>query len=215
MNGKGIILVVSGPSGVGKGTVIRHLLEKRPGLQRSTSYTTRPPRRGEVHGKHYFFVSPEEFERMMAAGEFLEWAVVHREQSYGTARSQVAEVIGSGRDIVLEIDRQGAIAVREQFPDAVLLFVAPPSWDELLRRLRGRHTESEEELGKRVDSAFPEIGSIGEYDYLVVNVDSKDSADVVGSILDAEHHRRERTDWETLRDGLLAEAEAWRKGVGP
>ncbi len=214
VSSKGIILVVSGPSGVGKGTVIRHLLKRRPDLRRSVSYTTRPPRRSEVHGKDYFFVSPEEFERMAATGEFLESAVVHREQWYGTSRNQVAEVIESGRDLVLEIDRQGAIAVRERFPDAVLVFVAPPSWDELLRRLRGRHTESEEELSKRVDSAFPEIDSVEEFHYLIVNVDSRQSANVIDGILTAEHHRRSRSDWEALRDRLLAEARAWREGAG-
>ncbi len=208
MRGKGIILVISGPSGVGKGTVIRHLLKIRPGIQRSVSYTTRAARRGEVDGTDYFFVSPDEFERMGAEGEFLEWAVVHREQSYGTSRKQVAQVIESGRDIVLEIDRQGALAVRQQFPDAVLVFVAPPSWEELLRRLRGRHTESPDELRKRVESAFPEIGSIAEYDYLVVNADSKDSAQVIADILNAEHHRRSRVGWQELRDRLLAEGKA-------
>jgi guanylate kinase len=214
VSSKGIILVVSGPSGVGKGTVIRHLLKMRPGLRRSVSYTTRQPRRGEVLGEDYLFVSADDFERMLAGGEFLESAVVHREQSYGTARSQVTEAIGSGHDIVLEIDRQGAMAVREEFPDAVLVFVAPPSWAELLRRLRGRHTESEEEVSKRVDSAFPEIDSIEEFHYLVVNADSRESAKAIDHILNAEHHRRSRMDWEGLRDRLLTEARAWQERAG-
>jgi guanylate kinase len=212
---KGVILVISGPSGVGKGTVIRHLLKACPHLRRSVSYTTRQPRQGEVHAKDYFFISPPEFERMMEAGEFLEWAVVHRHQSYGTACSQVVETIESGNDIVLEIDQQGAMAVRKQFPDAVLVFVAPPTWEELLRRLRGRHTENEQELSKRVESAFPEIGSLSKFDYVIVNVDSQDSAEVIAGILDAEHHRLSRTAWRELRDRLLAEGRAWQGAREP
>jgi len=193
---------------VGKGTIIRHLLPLCPDLRESVSYTTRPRREGEVHGQDYFFVTAEEFDRRKVAGDFLEWAVVHKDQCYGTSRSQVRSALREGQDIILEIDCQGAEQVRREWPEAVLVFVAPPTWAELVRRLRGRDTESEVEVQKRIDSAFREIGDLCRYDYLIVNIDSVESAEVLTGILRAEHHRMSRMNCEEIRDRLLAEGEA-------
>jgi guanylate kinase len=204
----GLVLVVSGPSGVGKGTVIRHLRPICPGLRESVSYTTRPKRQGEVDGRDYHFVSAHEFERRRIAGDFLEWAVVHRDQSYGTSRSQVRAALRDGQGIILEIDCQGAQQVRREWPEAVLVFVAPPSWAELLRRLRGRDTESDTEVQKRIDSAFREIASLCDYDYLIVNEDSRESAQVLAAIVQTERHRMSRANCEEIRDRLLAEGKA-------
>ena len=207
------MLVVSGPSGVGKGTVIRHLRPICPGLRESVSYTTRPPREGEVDGKDYFFVTAEEFERRRVAGDFLEWAVVHKDQYYGTSRTQVRAALREGQDIVLEIDCQGAEQVRREWKDAVLVFVAPPTWAELVRRLRGRDTEGAAEVQKRVDSAFREIGELCRYDYLIVNVDSRDSAAELAGIVVAERHRMSRVNGAEIRDRLLAEGKASVEGA--
>ncbi len=208
MRSRGVILVVSGPSGVGKGTVIRHLLKIRPDVRRSISYTTRKARKREVDGEDYHFISPKRFERMRLAGEFMEWAVVHREQSYGTERRPVLEAVEVGNDIVLEIDYQGAMDVQRERRDAVLVFLAPPSWKELVRRLRGRETEGEAEIEKRKESAFREIENMARYDYVVVNDRSPATARTIVAILEAERHRLVRVDWEELRDRLLTEAKA-------
>jgi guanylate kinase len=211
---KGLVLVVSGPSGVGKGTVIRHLLPMCPRLRESVSYTTREPRDGEVEGKDYHFVGTQDFERRKTAGDFLEWAVVHRDQCYGTSRSQVRQALAQGHDVVLEIDCQGAEQVRREWRDAVLVFVAPPTWAELVRRLRGRDTEDEAEVQKRIDSAFREIGELCKYDYLIVNVDSRASAEELAAIVAAERLRMARVDGEAIRDRLLAEGRAAREQAG-
>jgi len=179
-----------------------------PGLRESISYTTRPPREGEVDGRDYFFVTPEEFERRKIAGDFLEWAVVHKDQCYGTSRAQVRAALREGQDIVLEIDCQGAEQVRREWKDAVLVFVAPPTWAELVRRLRGRDTESDAEVQKRVSSAFREIGELCRYDYLIVNESSRESATELAAIVVAERQRMSRTDCGEIRDRLLAEGRA-------
>jgi guanylate kinase len=201
------VLVVSGPSGVGKGTVIRHLRKIRPELRPSISHTTRAARQGEVDGEDYFFIAQDDFERMEAGGEFLEWAVVHRDQSYGTSRRWVEEQLAQGVDVVLEIDCQGAFQVRERMAGCVMVFIAPPSWAELVRRLRGRDTESEDEVRKRCESAVPEIENMCEYRYIIVNEDSEKTARVLDSILTVERHCIAAQDCEGLRDRLLAEAE--------
>jgi len=205
------VLVVSGPSGVGKGTVIRHLMPMCPRLRESISYTTREPREGEVDGRDYHFVSVQEFERRKTAGDFLEWAVVHRDQSYGTSRSQVRQMLAQGHSVVLEIDCQGAEQVRREWRDAVFVFVAPPSWAELVRRLRGRDTEDEDEVQKRIDSAFREMAELCKYDYLIVNEDSRQSAKELAAIVTGEGLRMSRVDCEELRDRLLAEGQASRE----
>ena len=184
-----------------------------PGLRESVSYTTRPAREGEVEGKDYHFVSPEEFERRKVAGDFLEWAVVHRDQCYGTSKAQVRTALREGQDIVLEIDCQGAEQVRREWKDAVLVFVAPPTWAELVRRLRGRDTEKDAEVQKRVDSAFREIGELCRYDYLIVNADSRESAAELAAIVVAERHRMSRTNCGEIRDRLLAEGKESAEGA--
>ncbi|HJN17579.1 MAG TPA: guanylate kinase [Armatimonadota bacterium] len=208
LDSNGLALVVSGPSGVGKGTVIRHLREIRPDLRTSVSHTTRPPRDGEVDGQDYIFVSKDEFDRKKLGGEFLEWAVVHRDQSYGTSGKWVKARLDAGEDVVLEIDCQGAFQVRQQIPECIMVFIAPPSWAELVSRLRGRDTESEVEVQKRCESAIPEIRGMCEYEYIVVNDDSEKTARVLAGILHAEHYRVHRQDCESLRDRLLADGEA-------
>jgi len=204
---QGVLLVVSGPSGVGKGTVIAALRRLRPALVESVSSTTRPPRPGEVNGVDYHFVSRGEFEDMLARGELLESEPVYGDHLYGTLRAPVAEALAAGRDIVLEIDYRGAEQVRERMPeDAVLVFVAPPTWEELERRLQGRRTEGPAEVRKRLGRARREIENMGHYDYIVVNADAGVASREVAVILAAERLRRGRVDAETLQRKLLAAA---------
>jgi guanylate kinase len=165
------LTVVSGPTAVGKGTVVAELRREHPEVFVSVSATTRPPRPGEVDGVHYLFVSEAEFDRMVADDELLEWAVVHGRHRYGTPRGQVLAAIAEGREAVLEIDLQGARQVRERWPDAHLVFLAPPSWDELVRRLVGRGTESAEERARRLATATRELAAESEFDTTIVNRD--------------------------------------------
>ena len=204
----GMLLVVAGPSGVGKGTMISELVKRRPELAISVSCTTRKPRPGEVHGRDYYFVSREEFERMRREGELLEWAVVHKDIWNGTPRKPVEEALGQGEDMLLEIDYQGARQVRELMGErAVLVFVAPPSWKALLDRLRKRHTEAPQDITKRLDSAREEISHIDMFDYLIVNDDLCQAVDALEAILDAERCRLSRIRWQELQQRLLAQAD--------
>lgn len=193
--GKGMILVISGPSGVGKGTLRQRLLQRFPSMKRSISVTTRKPRPGEVHGRDYFFVTREEFQRMINEGAFLEWAWVF-DELYGTPAKWVEEQLGRGIDVILEIDVQGAFQVRERRPDAVLVFIAPPSWEELERRLRMRHTEDEEEVRRRLEVARREVEMAPRYDYVVVNDDLDQAAYELECIVVAEKCRSSRRRWE-------------------
>jgi guanylate kinase len=163
--------VVSGPTAVGKGTVVTELRRQRPEVFVSVSVTTRPPRPGEVDGVHYLFVSEAEFDRLVAQDELLEWAVVHGRHRYGTPKAPVLAAIAAGREAVLEIDLQGARQVRERWPDAYLVFLAPPSWAELVRRLEGRGTETEAERARRLETATRELAAEREFDTTVVNRD--------------------------------------------
>ncbi len=209
-SGRGILLVVSGPSGVGKGTVISGLMERYPDVELSVSCTTRPRRPGEVEGENYHFVSDGEFEQMRRSGQLLEWAQVHDRHSYGTPREPVEEALAAGRTLVLEIDYQGAKSVREQLGDqAVLVFVAPPSWQALVERLCKRHTESEHAIAERLASAREEIENMGMYDYVVVNDEVAEAVQQLSGILLAEQQTIERFDWRRLRDELLAQADEW------
>ena len=206
---QGLLLVVSGPSGVGKGTVIRGVMARHPEVKLSVSCTTRPPRPGEVDGQDYHFVSVEEFEAMREAGELLEWAVVHGDIFYGTPRKPVEEAIARGEDMILEIDYQGARSVRGLLGRrAVLVFIAPPSWDALLERLRKRHTERPEEVAKRLESARREIAHINMFEYVVVNDVLEEAVDALEAILVAERTRLGRLKWERLAEAILADAEA-------
>lgn len=176
--------MISGPSGVGKGTVVRRLLESNPALAFSVSATTRAPRPGEAQGRDYFFVSDDEFDRMSAAGEFLEWAEIYGHRS-GTLSAAVEAARSAGRDIVLEVDVQGARAVRERVPDAVLIFLAPPSPLELARRLEARGTESEESLRRRLEAVGEEMRQATWFDHVVVNEGLDQAVSEVASIIEA------------------------------
>jgi len=168
MKNKGDIFVISAPSGTGKTTLIRLLLPRFPGLSFSISCTTRLPRPGEVDGQHYFFVSEEEFKKSIAKGEMLEWAKVYGHY-YGTPLHFVREKIAAGKDVVLDIDIQGAQEVRRKIPEAILIFIIPPSWEELQRRIINRSTDSSEVIKKRLKAAKEEIKMAREFDYIVIN----------------------------------------------
>jgi guanylate kinase len=177
------LVVLAGPTAVGKGTVSQFIREEYPEVLLSVSATTRPPRPGEVDGRHYYFVSDEEFDRMIEAGEFLEWAVVHNRSRYGTPRPPIDEAIASGRSVLLEIDLQGARSVREAMPEALLVFLLPPTWEELVRRLIGRGTESAEEQARRLETAKVELAAQDEFDVRVVNADVGQAAAEVVELL--------------------------------
>jgi guanylate kinase len=163
------LVVLAGPTAVGKGTVAAVVRQTHPEVWYSVSATTRPPRPGEQHGVHYWFVSDEEFDRMIADGELLEWATVHQVARYGTPRRPVEEALAAGRLALLEIDLQGARQVRQTMPEALFVFLAPPSWEELVRRLVGRGTETEEERERRLATARVELAAESEFDVTVVN----------------------------------------------
>ncbi len=171
------LTVLAGPTAVGKGTVAAEIRERFPDIWISVSATTRKPRPGEVHGVHYLFVSDQEFERMIADGELLEWAVVHNLAKYGTPRQPVLDKLAEGRPALLEIDRQGARQVRARMPEAHFVFLAPPSWDELVRRLVGRGTETAQERERRLETAVLELAAEKEFDVTIVNASVREAAD--------------------------------------
>jgi len=197
----GILFIVSAPSGAGKTSLVRALMERIPALAFSVSFTTRPPRPNEVDGRDYHFVTPGEFERKVDAGEFLEHARVF-DNYYGTSERAVRDQLAAGRDVVLEIDWQGARQVRRRFPAAISLFILPPSLEELERRLRGRGTDSEEVVARRLAQARDDLGHWAEYDYLVVNDQFDSALDDLGAIVRAERLRgTRRPDWIPLQFG--------------
>lgn len=163
------LTVLAGPTAVGKGTVVSYVRENYPDVKLSVSATTRPPRPGEQDGLHYYFVDDEGFDRMLATDELLEWATVHNKYRYGTPRGPVLEAARMGRPVLLEIDLQGARQVRASMPEARLVFLAPPSWDELVRRLVGRGTEDEEERERRLATAREELAAADEFDEIIIN----------------------------------------------
>ncbi len=192
LNERGLLIVLSGPSGVGKGTVRKALFDlEGHDLVYSTSMTTRPKREGEVDGVDYYFVSREEFERRIKDDAFLEWAefVGHY---YGTPKDKVEEQLKLGKEVVLEIEVQGALQVRERAKDGVFIFIAPPNKEALYRRLLRRGTESGDTIQKRMDKAEREFPLAHKYDYIVVNDEVTNAADRVLAIIRAEHARTER-----------------------
>ena len=195
---RGILFVISSPSGGGKGTLIRRVLRDVPGLSYSVSWTTRAPRPGELDGVNYHFVNVEEFERMRDAGGFLEWAVVHG-HLYGTALSVVEQDLAEGRDIILEIDVQGAESVRKAMPSVVGVFIMPPSFDVLKMRLLARMTERPEELALRLSNSRAEVERYAEFDYLVLNDEIERAAAQLAAVVYAERARRERQEWIARR----------------
>ncbi len=165
------LTVLAGPTAVGKGSVCAEVRRSHPEVWVSVSATTRPPRPGEQDGVHYHFVPEDRFDELVADGQMLEWAVVHGRHRYGTPRRPVDQALAEGRLALLEIDLQGARQVREAMPQALFVFLAPPSWDELVRRLVGRGTESEEERERRLDTARRELAAAAEFDETVVNAE--------------------------------------------
>ena len=163
------LVVLAGPTAVGKGTVSRYIREHYPSVLLSISATTRAPRPGEIDGEHYYFVSDAQFDDMIARGEFLEWATVHNASRYGTPRPPIDSALSDGRSVLLEIDLQGARSVRREMPEALLVFLLPPSWEELVRRLVGRGTEDAAEQARRLETAKVEMRSQDEFDVKVVN----------------------------------------------
>ena len=165
------LTVVSGPTAVGKGTVVTRLSQEHPEIFVSVSVTTRPPRPGEIDGVHYHFVSADEFDALIARGGLLEWATVHGVHRYGTPRAPVLQAIAEGRPALLEIDLQGARQVRDSWPDTQFVFLVPPSWEELKRRLVGRGTESAAQRERRLETARAEMAAQAEFDHVVVNAE--------------------------------------------
>ncbi len=180
---QGRLTVLAGPTAVGKGTVAAYVRQEHPEVWISVSATTRPPRPGEVHGRHYWFVSEADFDRMVDDGELLEWAVVHRVARYGTPRRPVEETLGQGRPALLEIDLQGARQVRSTMPGALFVFLKPPSWAELVRRLVGRGTESAEERDRRLETARAELAAEEEFDVTIVNTEIPRAAEELVALM--------------------------------
>lgn len=184
---KGKLFIISGPSGTGKGTICKGLLDN-PNIRVSISMTTRSPRVGEVHGKHYYFVTRDEFEKTIAEGGLLEYAEVFGNY-YGTPKAAVVEKLNQGKDVILEIDVQGALDAKRIYPDSVLIFILPPSLEELRARIEGRGTETEEAINLRLSKALKEMSYIDEYDYYVVNDIIDDAIARTEAIMMAEHAR--------------------------
>lgn len=179
----GRLTVLAGPTAVGKGSVSAYVREHFPKVWLSVSVTTRPPRPTEVDGIHYRFIDDATFERMRADGDLLEWAVVHGRAKYGTPRGPVIEAIAAGLSPLLEIDLQGARQVRESMPEALFVFLDPPSWDELVRRLVGRGTESSDEREARLATARVELAAADEFDVRIVNDDVQRAAEELVSLM--------------------------------
>jgi guanylate kinase len=177
------LVVLAGPTAVGKGTVSRYIREHYPNVLLSISATTRPPRVGEVDGEHYYFVSDSEFDDMIARNEFLEYATVHNAYRYGTPRPPIDAALAQGKSVLLEIDLQGARAVRKAMPEALLVFLLPPTWEELVRRLIGRGTEDPVEQSRRLATARIELRAQDEFDVKVVNTEVGQAAQEVVELL--------------------------------
>ena len=203
MKKRGLLIVVSGFAGSGKGTLMKRLTGDYENYALSVSMTTRAPRPGEVHGREYFFVSREEFEEKIKDGGLIEYAS-YVENYYGTPRDYVEEQIAAGRDVILEIEIQGALKVRERFPDAVLIFVLPPSIEELYRRLKNRGTESEDVIRKRMRRAAEEVGAVEKYDYIMINDELEESVKKLHGLIEAAHNTPGRNEEfiRKIRDDL-------------
>jgi guanylate kinase len=196
------LFVIAAPSGAGKTSLVRALMEREPNLRFSTSYTTRPKRPGEVEGRDYFFVEETRFREMAAAGEFLEHARVF-DNLYGTGRAQVEGLLEAGHGVILEIDWQGARQVRAAMPEAVSIFILPPGLDELERRLRGRETDSEPVIRRRLADALADMSHWAEFGHVVIN---DDFGEAVGALSDIIRGRGER--WRTDRPDVAARVSA-------
>lgn len=179
------LTVIAGPTAVGKGTVVREIVSNHPEIRLSVSATTRPPRPGEINGIHYFFVDEQAFDEMLENNELLEHAVVHQKYRYGTPRGPVEEALANNQQMILEIDVQGARQIRQTMPNANLIFLAPPSIDELLRRLAERGTETPDQIAIRLQTAMDEMASVGEFDHVVINNEVAQAAREVLELMQA------------------------------
>ena len=191
---KGLLFIISGPAGSGKGTVVKELIEKHKDLMLSISATTRQPRAGEVHGVHYYYISKEEFENRIREGKMLEYTT-YAQNYYGTPEKEVLEAMAGGRDVILEIEVDGAMQIKEKIKDTVLIMLTPPDSACLENRLRTRGTESEEVIKWRLERAKEEIKLLESYDYSVVNMDkmASECAEQIYTIIKAEHQRTKYT----------------------
>lgn len=187
----GVLVVLSAPSGAGKGTLRQSLARRRPDLLYGVSVTSRAPRPGEVDGRHYFFTDRESFQQMIAAGRLVEWAEVYG-NLYGTPREPMETWLRQGRDVIIEKDVQGARTLMERYPDAVYVFILPPSLKELRRRIEGRGTEAPEVVQQRLRSATEELSRVDDYDYVIVNDDIEAATDKLWAVITAERARVER-----------------------
>jgi guanylate kinase len=195
---KGLLVVITGPSAVGKGTIVKEALRRYPDLRWSVSVTTRKQRPGETDGVEYFFVSKEEFLRRAEAGELLEWAEVYGNY-YGTPRSYIEEVMNQGHDVILDIDINGAVQVRERYPDGLFIFVIPPSVEELKKRIIGRGTESEADIQRRLAEVPKWLEHGLSYQYVLVNDDLNAAVEGLRDILQAEKYRTDRFGKDKIR----------------
>jgi len=193
----GLLIVISGPAGTGKGTVVGRLLEKNPNIKLSISKTTRKPRPGEKEGVNYFFVSREQFEEEIKNERFLEYAE-YNNNYYGTPKDFVFETLEKGFDVILEIETKGALQIKKVFSDAVLIFLLPPSIEELYKRLLKRGTESEDEIKARLEIAKNEIKLVPEYDYCVINDNVDDAAEKIQKIIEVEKLKSRRFDIQSF-----------------
>lgn len=201
---KGLLILISGPSGTGKGTVCDLLRQKHPEISYSISATTRQPRPGEQDGVNYYFYTKEKFREMIDQGQLLEWAEVYG-NFYGTPKQKVLDRLEAGEDILLEIDTQGALNVMKVMPEGLFIFLLPPSLEDLAARLKGRGTETEESLHRRLGAAVDEIKLATKYRYVVVNDKVEDAQETIANIIEAEHHRSD------LNESLLAKLQVWKE----
>ncbi len=204
--GRGLLIVISGPSGAGKGTICKSFLERNPEVAISVSATTRSPRKGEVEGINYYFMSKEEFKEKIEDNDFLEYAEVY-DNFYGTPKSNVEELLESGKDVILEIDIQGALKVKENTEEGVFIFILPPSMEELKARIIKRGSETPESLMKRFKSAYKEINFISRYNYAVVNDEVQTAVEKLEAIISAEKCRVDRIKHSILdsKEGIIHE----------
>ena len=189
---KGDLIIISGPSGCGKGTICRELIKNNDNLVISTSATTRSPRDGEIDSIDYYFITKEEFENKIENNEFLEFAKVHHDNYYGTLKNKVLDDINKGIDVILEIDIEGALQINNTMPEAIFIFILPPSMKELKRRLINRKTESKEQIIDRFKKAYQEINEISKYNYVVINDEIDIAVNKIKSIIQAEKCRVDR-----------------------